>query len=223
MRYGLKNLYRAKLTRTDEGVSYGTPTKMPGAVSMTLTPEGSDPSDFYADDGIYYTIAGTNGGYSAEFVLARLSDEDRKDLLGEEVSGGIQYETTDDEIPEYAYIMEMQGNFSPIAFCFFSGKASRIAMNANTKGESVEVDTDTLSVRFTGVELPFNGDVKSVIQGHLEKTSENEEKFKKFFQEVPVPCATAEGKEPDEDAGDEGGEEDEQVEPQSLVDDYATF
>lgn len=221
MRFGLKNLYRAKLNRTDDGITFDKPVRMPGAVSATLTPEGSDPSDFYGDDGIYFTIPGTNGGYTGEFVLARLSDEDRRALLGEQVSNGIQFECTDDEIPEYAYLMEMQGDFKPIKFGFYCGKASRVAMNANTKGESVEVDTDTLSVRFTGVELPFNGDIKSVIKGFIEKSDDNKEQYDNFFKEVQLPNPDTEYKEVTDD---EGAEDEGESETQTLDDDdYSSY
>lgn len=192
VRYGLKNLYRAEVKRAADGtVSFGDPERMRGARSISFTKEGSDAQDFYADDEVYYTIDGTNGGYSADLEIARLSASDREALLGESYDDdGVQFETTDDKAPEYAYIMEMQGNFSPIAFCFYCGKASRINMNANTKGESVEVDTDTVSIRFTGIELPFGEDVKSVVQGHLEKTEENAETYANFFKEVHVPTFT---------------------------------
>lgn len=189
VRFGLKKVHRAKLIRKNDGtVEFGDPEAMPGAVSISFNREGSDAKDFYADDGVYYTIAGTNGGYTADLVIARLSADDREALLGETYdSDGVQYETTDDQAPEYAYIMEMQGDFSPIAFCYYCGKASRVNSNANTKGEQVDVDTDTVSIRFIGVDLPFADETKSVIQGHLEKTEENAEKYAEFFESVHTP------------------------------------
>lgn len=192
VRFGLKNLHRAEVKRAADGtVTFGDPVRMRGAVSIALTREGSDAKDFYADDEVYYTIAGTNGGYSADLVIARLSTDDREALLGEVTDDdGVQFETTDDKAPEYAYIMEMQGDFSPIAFCFYCGKASRINMNANTKGESVDVDTDTVSLRFVGIELPFGDETESVVQGHIEKTDDNADKYKDFLKAVHLPNVT---------------------------------
>ena len=188
VRYGLKNLHRAEVVRDGDKVTFGTPVRMRGAVSITFTKEGSDSQDFHADDEVYYVIDGTNGGYSAELTIARLGLDDREALLGESYDDdGVQFETTDDKAPEWAYIMEMQGDFSPIAFCFYCGKASRIDMNANTKGENVEVDTDTVSLRFTGIELPWGTETKSIVQGHMEKTEANAEKYKKFLEEVHMP------------------------------------
>lgn len=193
VRFGLKGLKRAKVTRNSDGtVTFGTPVDMKGAVSISLSKEGSDPKDFYADDEVFYTIAGTNGGYSADLVVARLGSADREALLGETYDDdGVQFETTDDKAPEYAYIMEMQGDFKPIAFCFYCGKASRINMNANTKGEQVDVDTDTVSIRFTGIELPFGTGTKSVVQSHLEQTEGNADKYAAFLAGVHVPAFSA--------------------------------
>lgn len=202
IRYGLKNLHRAEVKRAADGtVTFGDPVRMKGAVSISFTKEGSDPQDFYADDEVFFTIDGTNGGYSAELVIARLNASDREALLGETYDDdGVQFETTEDKAPEWAYIMEMQGDFSPIAFCYYCGKASRINMNANTKGENVEVDTDTVSIRFTSVELPFGNATKSVVQSHIEKTEDNDEKFANFLKEVHMPTFNTEQ--------DDGGEQD---------------
>lgn len=189
VRFGLKNLHRAEVKRDPSGtVTFGEPVKMPGAVSISFTPEGSDAQDFYADDTVYYTVDGTNGGYSAELVVARLGDEDRQALLGEIVDDdGVMFESTDSKAPEYAYLMEMQGNNCPIAFWFYCGKASRISMNANTKGDSVEVDTDTVSLRFTAVDLPYGEETLSFIQAHMEKTDKNADKYAEFMKAVRMP------------------------------------
>lgn len=189
VRFGLSRLYRAKVNVAEDGtVTYGDPVHMPGAVSIQFTKEGTDPQPFRADDIDYYIVEGVNSGYSAELVLARLTDADRVDLLGEYVDeNGIQYESTDAKPGEFAYMMEMQGNFNPIAFCFFNGKASRPDLKANTKGETIEVDTDSLAIRFTGIELPTADGTKNIVQGHMEKTDANAEKYEEFFKSVPVP------------------------------------
>lgn len=191
IRYGLSNTKYALVEEdaTSTEPKYGTPKPMPGAVSLSLSREGGDSSDFYADNGIYYTFEGTNGGYSAELELARITDEIRVDLLGETIDEGtgIQYESTDSVASEFALITEMQGDKNPIAFVFYSCKASRPELNANTKNDSPDVDTDTLNIRIASQEMTCKGVKKNVVQAHIEKTTENASKYAEFFTKVVKP------------------------------------
>lgn len=186
IRYGLSNTKYAIL---DDNGGYGEVKDFPGAVSLSLSREGGDSSDFYADNGIYYTFEGTNGGYSAELEMARITDEVRVDLLGEVVDDntGIQYETTDATAKEFALITEMQGDKGPIGFVFYSCKASRPELNANTKNDSPDVDTDTLNVRIASQEMVIGGVKKSVVQAHIDKTTSTAEQYTNFFAGVVAP------------------------------------
>ena len=64
VRYGLKNVHYAVATEgTDGALTYTTPVRYPGAVSLTLDPRG-ETSEFYADDRVYYATT-SNNGYEA--------------------------------------------------------------------------------------------------------------------------------------------------------------
>ena len=189
IRYGLRNTkYAIYNSVTGE---YGTLKDFPGAVSLSLSREGGDSSDFYADDGVYYTFAGTNGGYSAELEMAYITDQVRVDLLGEVVDNGtgVQFETTVAEPAQFALVTEMQGDQNPIGFVFYNCKASRIELSANTKSDNPDVDTDTLNIRIAAQEFTHLGVEKPFVQGHIEKTTENTAKFTAFFNAVVVPTA----------------------------------
>lgn len=191
VRFGLSN---TKYAIWDEKTQkYGTPVDFPGAVSLSLSREGGDSSDFYADNGVYYTFAGTNGGYSADLEMAMVTDKVRQDLLGEivDATNHVQYEVGDAEPAQFALITQMEGNSGPVAFVFFGCKASRVELSANTKNDSPDVDTDTLNVRIAGETLTVKGEQKNVIQGHLEKTADNATEFAAFFTTVQVPTAEA--------------------------------
>ena len=192
IRYGLRNTKYA-IFNSSTG-QYGALKDMPGAVSLSLSREGGDSSDFYADDGIYYTFAGTNGGYSAELELARITDVIRVDLLNEIVDSqtGVQFETTDAAQVQFALITEMQGDQNPIGFAFYNCVASRPEINANTKNDSPDVDTDTLNIRIAAQEFTYDGNKKQFVQGHIEKTSENASLYSAFFASVVTP-GTASG------------------------------
>ena len=191
VRYGLRNTKYAVYNPAT--ASYGEVKELKGAVSLSLSLEGGDSSDFYADDGIYHTFAGTNGGYSGDLELARITDEVRVDLLGEAVDDttGVQYEKTTAEPAEFAIITEMQGDSGPIGFAFYNCKANRPEIQANTKGESPDVDTDTLSLRIAAREFVINEVTTPVVQGHIEKTADNTAKFAAFFAAVTYPGTIA--------------------------------
>lgn len=192
IRYGLRNTKYALLNSNG---TFAAVKEMPGAVSLSLSREGGDSSDFYADDGIYYTFEGTNGGYSAELELARITDDIRKDLLGEvfDEATGVQYEATDAKAAEFALITEMQGDKNPIGIVFYSCKASRPEMNANTKNDSPDVDTDTLNIRIASHEVTIDGTKHSIVQSHIEKTDSNTAKYSAFFAGVVVPGGAESG------------------------------
>ena len=49
VKFGLKNCHYAKATFDEDGnVTYDKPVRMPGAVSLSLDPEGEN-ANFYAD------------------------------------------------------------------------------------------------------------------------------------------------------------------------------
>jgi phi13 family phage major tail protein len=186
-RYGLKN---TKYAIWNPGTSsYGELKELPGAVSLTLSAEGGDGSDFYADDGIWATFPGTNGGYSGTLELANIPDQARVDLLCEIVdsASGVQFETTDAEPPEFALITEAQTNIGPIGTVLYSVKATRPEFNANTKGENVDVDTETLTLRIGAREFTYDGDKKKFVKGTIQKNDSNAAKYAAFFESVVTP------------------------------------
>ena len=66
VKFGLKNCHYAKAAFDEDGnVTYEKPIRMPGAVSLSMDPEGEN-ENCYADDIVYYVI-NNNSGYSGEY------------------------------------------------------------------------------------------------------------------------------------------------------------
>ena len=62
VKFNIRNVHYAKLTIGEDGsITYSTPVAMPGAVSLSLDPNG-EPSVFYAD-GYYITRYSNNVTY----------------------------------------------------------------------------------------------------------------------------------------------------------------
>lgn len=160
--FGLKNVHYALITYTDGVPSWGTPVAVPGAVSLTLSQDGST-TDFYADDVKYYHVA-TNNGYTGSLEMADFPVEMRQALWGYQVTetGKMLVENADANAKEFALMFEIDGDQEAERYCIYRVQAERPDVAGATKAESVEVQTQTCELVAMPVidptdESPING------------------------------------------------------------------
>ena len=194
VRYGLKNCYYAKATFDEDGnVTYGTPVRLPGAVSLSLDPEG-EVENFYADD-IVYVVLNNNAGYEGDLELALIPEEFLKDILGEEDdANGVLLENANTNFERFALLFEFTGDQHAIRHVFYCCSASRPSQEGETKEDEKEVQTEELSI----IASPLaNGYVKT-------KTTVNTSKaiYDAWYDAVYMPPADT-GEETDDGSGDE--------------------
>lgn len=145
VKYGLKNCYYAMATIAADGTaSYGTPKRLPGAVSLTMDPAGEQ-TNFYADDSVYFSVGGANG-YTGTLEIAMIPDSFREEALGEIKEDGVYIETGVGATQPFALLFEFQSDENAIKHVLYNVSATRPSINGATKGESVEVQTDTLNI-----------------------------------------------------------------------------
>lgn len=149
IKYGLRNVFYAKVVSTDAStgaITYATtPVAIPGAVNLAMDASG-DQTPFYADDVVYW-MGDSNNGYSGSLEIALVPDTFKADILGERVdSQGIYYETADAPLSEFALLFEFQGDESATRHCMFRCSASRPAVNGATKEASISPQTETLNI-----------------------------------------------------------------------------
>lgn len=143
VRYGLKKAYYSKVTMNGTTPTFGTPTALPGAVSMTLEPQGEE-SSFRADDGDYF-VTESNNGYDGNLELAIIPDDFYVDCLGQQMDNDdLLVETEGDEGSFFALLFEFTGDESAIRHCMYYCKATRPNQDADTMGETKEVKTETI-------------------------------------------------------------------------------
>ena len=166
VRFGLKNCHYAKATFDEDGnVTYAKPVRLPGAVSLSLDPEGEN-ENFYADDIVYYVL-NNNAGYEGDLELALIPEEFLKDILHEEEdANGVLTENANNEFERFALLFEFTGDKNAIRHVLYFCSASRPSVEGETKEDEKEVQTEELSIIASAL---ANGAVKA-------KTSSNTSK-----------------------------------------------
>lgn len=163
VKFGLKKCHYAVATiATDGSATYGTPKALPGAVSISFEPSGEN-TPFYADDVEYFTAPG-NVGYTGTLELALITDDFRKDCLGEDTTTetGVAIEMADAAPKNFALLFEFTTDDKALRHVFYNCTASRPTVAGTTKGESVEVSTETINLRATSI---YN----AVVEGNIPK------------------------------------------------------
>ena len=159
VRFGLKNCHYAPATIADDGtITYGTPVALPGAVNLSMDPEGEN-ENFYADDGVYYVVA-NNAGYSGDLELALLPDHFRQSCLGETVdANGLAVESADAQASPFALLFEFSGDQRKTRHVMYNCTASRPTVEGATTEDSKTPQTETVSI--AAAPVPATGIVKA--------------------------------------------------------------
>lgn len=147
IKYGLKNVYYAKITEGTGGtITYGTPVAIPGAVSMSLDAQG-EISKFYADNIVYYQTA-SNNGYEGDLEIALVPEAFRTDILGEvkDTTTGIIAEYSNIQPSSFALLFQFEGDVNAVKHVLYNCTATRPGVEGNTKEENVEPQTSTLTI-----------------------------------------------------------------------------
>lgn len=147
VKYNLKNVHAAKLTKTADGeYTYGTPKAIPGAVSISLDAEG-DSSPFYAD-GIVYFRSTANNGYSGDLEIALIPEWFRTEILKEALdkNGVLVESATVTEMEKFALLFEFDGDVRCIRHVLYNCSASRPSIESETKEDAIEPGTEKLSL-----------------------------------------------------------------------------
>lgn len=141
VKFGLKNCYYAKITES----GYATPVRLPGAVSLTLSPVG-ETSEFYADDALYFGEK-VNNGYDGSLELALIPESFRKDCLGEVLdSNNVLKEASTAAQSNFALLFETTTDDGARKMVIYNCMAARPNIDANTKTASKEVQTETIEL-----------------------------------------------------------------------------
>lgn len=151
IKYGLKSVYYATATiATDGSATYGTPVALPGAVSLSMEPQG-EMNPFYADNIVYYTSV-SNSGYEGSLELAKFPESFLKDVLGYTVgSNGVLYEDANAGATHFALLFQFEGDVSAKRHAFYNCTATRPGVSGSTKEATIDPQTETVDITATTV------------------------------------------------------------------------
>ena len=179
VKFNICNVHYAIVRLNIDGTAtFDTPIPMPGAVSLSLDPNG-EPKNFYADGFAYYTIS-NNMGYDGDLELALIPESFRRDVLKETIdSNGVLIENSNVETESFALLFEFDGDVRKIRHVMYYCSASRPTIESQTNEDEIEVKTEKLTIKAAPL---GNGLVKA-------KTGDdtNDEVYLNWYSEVYLP------------------------------------
>ena len=154
VKFGIKNCHYAVGTVADNGsITYDTPVALPGAVSLSLEPQG-ETTKFYADNIVYY-MGNSNSGYQGDLELALVPDSFKKDVLGfKEDRNGILYEDANAEVVHFALTFEFSGDKHARRHVMYNCTATRPTVGSTTNTDTKEPQTESITITATSAYIP---------------------------------------------------------------------
>jgi len=150
-RIGCDNLVYAIMTAEDTvstPPTYSVPIRAPGVISVNINPNASQET-LFADDGPYET-ATTLGSIDVEINKAQLTSQNKADLLGHTIDSNGAVVFAGNDIAPFVAIgfrsLKSNGNYRYV--WLYKGRFIAPEDNNETKGDSINFQTDTISGQF---------------------------------------------------------------------------
>lgn len=168
VKFGLKNVYYAKITAWTLGVpTYATPVAIPGAVNLSLDPQG-DSSTFYADDSAYY-VTTQNNGYSGTLEVAKFPESFYTDIFSSITdANGMVQEDAAAEPAHFALLFEFKGDAEKTRHAMYNCTCTRPTVGSATTTDTVEVQTESCDI--TAIPLPDDGSGHLIVKAKCSET-----------------------------------------------------
>ena len=190
VKYGLKNVYYAVATIAADGsATYDTPVAFPGAVSLSLSPNG-DTTPFYADN-IAYWVGVSNTGYEGDFEIAKVVDSFKTDVLGYKTDNkSVLLEDANAATVHFALLFQFEGDQKATRHVMYNCTATRPSAAGSTKTETVEPETETLTLTATSIYVAGLGNGMDIVKAESIDSTDSTT-YSGWFSAVYIPTALA--------------------------------
>ena len=148
--FGFKDLYIGTYEVDSDGdVTMGTPYHQAGAVGFSPEEQGENYT-FHADDTSYFSYY-SSGVFEGDLVVARFDDNFKKQFKGFiELDDGGLAQIKNARTPNIYMMFEVQGNEGAERLIYYNGTMGGISREYATIEENIEVQTESVSVKFVG-------------------------------------------------------------------------
>lgn len=188
IKYGLKNVHYAVATiATNGSATYTTPVPFPGAVSLSMEPQG-ETSPFFADNIEYWTGI-SNTGYEGDLEIARVIDSFKTDVLGYKVAGnGLVVEDANVSPVHFALLFQFEGDEKATRHVMYNCTATRPGASGQTKSETIEPQTETITINAASIYVAALE--TDIVKAELTDSTAYSTTYASFFSTVLQPTAS---------------------------------
>lgn len=181
VQFNLKNVYYAKMLTSGADPTWAPPVHVPGAVTLSLTPQG-EVTPFYADGIVYYQTV-SNNGYSGDLEMARFPDQMMQDIWGLKLNeaDGVLTEYSNVEAATFALLYQIDGDADNQLYCMYNCSATRPDPGSSTTTETKEPKTQSCTI--SAVPLEDNRTMSRTTHNTPPAVREN------WFKQVYAPAA----------------------------------
>lgn len=186
IKFGLKNVHYAIATIAADGTAtYGIPVPFPGAVSLSMDPDG-EMTPFYADNIVYWTTNG-GGGYSGDLEMARVIDSFKTDVLGYIVdANGVIVENANAPVVHFALLFQFEGDEKATRHVMYNMTAGRPSVSGSTKEDTITPETETIPLSGSTI---YNNSLGTDIAKANTRGETDATTYSNWFNQVYTPVA----------------------------------
>ena len=172
--------------KDEETMTYDEGFALPGAVKLSVKPEGKA-SSFFADNYKYWSVS-SNQGYSGDVEIALLTNEFKTKILGDiyNEQTGMLTELADAIAKPFGMTFRVDGDQTNSIISFYKCTVERPGSEYETKGEEISPKTDTFAITV----LPCKIGDQLVTKSAIQKNESNASIYNKALTDIQKPNVT---------------------------------